>query len=359
MSGPLARWLAVPVHERVLIAIIAACLLLLGLTFLFALLTLVLRFRNVRRSRRWARLEAAWQGPVLDALTGGAPPGQVYGLVGPKERLYFVGYLVRFARRVRGDERQTLSRLAEPYLDLVARQIHGRRDAERRARAVQTLGLLAPERYAGTLLAALDDPSPLVAMVAARALCSQAHPEHAPPVLAHMDRFHNWDTAFLASMLADMGAPVAPGVVAALADDERPARVRTIAADALRRLNHLPAADVGAAVLATASDVDLLAATLRLLAHVGTAEHLPSVRRLIDHPAMAVRATAATALGRLGDRHDVGLLQLALDDPSIWVAMHAARAILAVGAASVLRATADSLHPRAAVAREALEGAAV
>jgi HEAT repeat protein len=76
---------------------------------------------------------------------------------------------------------------------------------------------------------------------------------------------------------------------------------------------------------------------------------------LIDHPQMPVRAAAATALGQLGGQQDMGLLLLALDDPSIWVSMHAARALRAAGGEAMLRSTARSQHRRAEVAREALE----
>lgn len=347
-----------PLEARFLLAIAIACVALLLATFVFALVTLWLRYGNVRKARRWERLETAWQPLVLGVLDGQVTAEQVWAAVAPKDRLYFVAYLVRLAQRVRGEERTALSRLSRPFLGEVAGKVD-RGDAERRARAVQTLAILDLDEYAATIIGALDDRSPLVAMVAARALASEEHAGFAPHILKRLHRFEGWETAFLASMLASMGSEVAPQIDAVLADDTRPARVRAIAADALRRLNYLQAADTAARVLETASDMELLTSTLRLIARVGRPEHGDAVRSLIDHPQMPVRAQAAAALGQLGTPQDVSLLLMALDDPSVWVAMHAARALRNVGAESMLRSTATSQHPRAEVAREALaEGAA-
>lgn len=355
MPGRLTEFAAEhPIEAQFLVLVAIACLALLLVTFIFAMATLWLRYRNVRKERRWERLEKAWQPRVLEVLDGQAPPEHLWTTVEPADQLYFIDYLVRFAQRLRGEERKLLSRLADPYLDVVAPKV-GRGDAERRARAVQTLSILDLDRYATVVIGALDDPSPLVAMVAARALAGEERPAFAPHILGRLHRFEGWDTGFLASMLASMGPDVAPLIVDVLGDDTRPPRVRSIAADALKRLNHLPAADTAAGVLASASDVELLTATLRLIARVGRPENVAAVRGLIDHPQMPVRAAAATALGQLGSQQDLGLLLLALDDSSIWVSMHAARALRAAGAEAMLRSTALSKHPRADVAREALE----
>lgn len=343
-----------PIEARFLILVAVACVLLLLVTFVFALATVWLRYRNVRKERRWERLEAAWQPRILAVLDGQEPPEHVWTAVDPADQLYFIDYLVRFAQRLRGEERKLLSRLADPYLDTVAAKV-GRGDGERRARAVQTLSILDLDTYATVVIGALDDPSPLVAMVAARALAGEGQPAFAPHILKRLHRFEGWDTAFLASMLASMGPDVAPHLVAVLGDDGQPPRVRSIAADALRRLNHLPAADTAVRVLESASDTELLTACLGLIARVGRPENVKAVRGLIDHPQMPVRAAAATALGQLGGQQDLGLLLLSLDDASVWVAMHAARALRAAGAESMLRSTAMSQHPRAEVAREALE----
>ncbi len=354
MTGLLTRLTTTyPLEARVLIVIAVACMVLVLLALLFGLATLWLRYRNVRKERRWARLEARWKPLVLEFLNGEVPPERVWVEVAYKDRLHFVRFLVLVARRLRGEERDVLGTLARPYLREVAGQLDTA-DAERRARAVQTLSMLGLDEYAATVIGALDDPSPLVAMVAARALSSERHPEFAAHVLKRLHRFTGWDTAFLSSMFASIGPEVAPHLLAVLRDQSREPSVRTVAADALRRLNHLAAGDAAAEVLRTASDTDLLAAALRLLARVGRPEHLPSVRGLIDHPRMPVRAEAATALGAIGSQQDIGLLQLAFDDPSIWVAMHAARALDEIGASSALVATARSRHPRAELAREAL-----
>jgi hypothetical protein len=69
--------------------------------------------------------------------------------------------------------------------------------------------MLGLPRYASTVVAALDDPSPLVAMVAARSLAQEESTEYAHAVLKRLHRFGGWNRRFLASMLASMGPRVA------------------------------------------------------------------------------------------------------------------------------------------------------
>lgn len=341
-------------EDRIFLLLIIAIGALFFVSLLLALITILLRFKNVRTAARWERLEARWEPKLLQVLSGELAPPELLQLVDRDEELYFVDLVLRYARRVRGTDRAKLRQVAAPFLGPVAARARGA-DAERRARAVQTLGELGLPDHADTVVAALDDKSPLVAMIAARALAKKETPEYADAVLARLHRFTSWRPSFLASMLSSMGPEVTPALRRTLGNRTIDQSVRAIAATALRHLHDLESAPVAAGVLETEHRRDLLASCLRLLGTVGGDVHLTLVRRLLESDDFVVRATAAQALGSIGEATDMALLrQVAVEDESHWVAINAARALREAGDVEVLRKIASSGHKRASVAVQVL-----
>ena len=328
-------------------------LALFAVTVVFSGYTLILRLRHDARRRRWARLSAAWEGPVLRALADVDLAPRVHEAVEPKYRLHFVRFVLEYSRRVRGEERSALRELARPYLAPLAERTRSRR-AEVRVRAVQTLGTLGLPDYEREVLAGLDDESPVVAMVAARALAREEFPQHAAPVLARIHRFEDWNLRFLAAMLAAMGPEIGGELRRNLADPGRPSWVRTVDAEALRMQMDPAAGDVAAALLDAGQDPELLVALLRLLEVVGRPQHAVAVRSLCDTRHVMVRAHALHALGVLGDESDVPRLLDGMNDASPWVALHAARGVRAAGAGQILTHIATSGHPRALLAAQVM-----
>jgi len=217
-------------------------------------------------------------------------------------------------------------------------------------------------RQPDRLVAALDDKSPLVAIVAATALSEMGDRELSAEVVSHLERFELWSPAFLASMLASGGTAMGEQLRSCLECETEPAMTRSVAADALRLMRDAGSADVAVAVLETTGDREVAAACLRLLEALGTAAHVDVVRGFTvgeDYVlrAYAITAYAITALGALatGDG-DVDLLDFAIDDPSPWVALHAARALRVAGRKDVLRRVAASRRPGTGAAREVLLG---
>jgi len=336
--------------ERLAVGLAAAVVALLALALLFGAATLGLRALNERRARRSARLEADWTPHLLAVLSGDAAPVALASRVSAGDRALFVDFLLRFAQRLRGPERELLAAVAEPYLDDVERRArHG--GEERRALAVQLLGALGAARHAATVRAALDDPSPLVAMTAAQSLASHGRAEHAAAILERLPRFGEWSPGFLASMLARLGAGAAPALRSLLADSVRAPGDRAVAAEALRAMHDMPAADAARAAVTTASDPDLMAAALRLLAAVGSPADAPVVRAAARSADPVVRAQACAALGAIGNADDAAALAALLDDASPWVVLHAARSLKAVGGLALLGAAAA--RPGADLVRQA------
>lgn len=343
--------------EAALTAVIVAVGLLTLLALAFAAVTVALRIRNDRAARRWQRLESAWQPLILDVLVGARSAESLHAAVLPPDRLPFLEYLVRFARRFRGEEFALVAALAEPYLPLLAPRARHRKP-EVRARAIQTLATLRLALYEGEVIAALDDPEILVAMAAARALARKEHPHYAARVLEHLDRFDSLAPRFLAALLAGMGTSAAPALRATLGDAERPPRVRAVAAEALAYLRDPAAGDLAAEVVSAAQDVDLLAAALRLLTRVGTSAHAEPVRKAAHSADERVRAGALRALGRIGEPIDVPVLRSALEDAAPWAALRAAYALAEMGAQDELRAALREGRGRSDILREVLESPA-
>lgn len=330
----------------VLIAIVAG---LLVIAVSFSLYALVLRLRHERKDALQARLAERWEGPVLSAIADPDKAPEVHSLVPPEYRLHFVQFVLGYARRVRGGERATLRRLVEPYLEEIADRTDHRR-SEVRTRAVQTLGTLGLPRYSREVLAGLDDPSPLVSMVAARYLARPEYPQYAGAIMKHLHRFGGWNRRFLASMLATMGAEVSPVLRDGLVDEDQRAWLRVVYAEALRMQADARAADAAVDALARTDDRDLAASLLRLLAQVGRPEHIDVVRAHCDSDDEIIRAQAFRALGVLGDTTELPFLFAGMDDPSAWAALHAARGVRHAGGAEMLEeiARSDGLQARLA-----------
>ena len=190
--------------EGVLRIVVWAGLATVGLCLVLAIAAILLRLRNTVVAERWARLERRWESAVLEALEGDRSIAELGRAIPATDTTYFAGFLARFARQLRGPELDRLTALAAPLAPAIRAQLRSG-SAERRAQAVSTLGLLSPAQAGPALLAALDDPSLLVAMVAARALARERRPEHAEILVAHLHRFQHWRPGFLAAMLSELG----------------------------------------------------------------------------------------------------------------------------------------------------------
>lgn len=146
------------------------------LAVILAIAIVVLRIARDRRGARYARLQPEWDPLVLGVLAGATEPWSLWGRIDPRDRLYFMEYLVCRVEKLHGTERELVQGLAEPYLPLIADVVQKARSATRRARTVHTLSELGPRRYLHLVIGALDDPSPLVAMTAACALARKEPP---------------------------------------------------------------------------------------------------------------------------------------------------------------------------------------
>lgn len=353
MSELLAVLDRLPVRETAFAVLILVVGLMAVLSVAFAINVLILRILNERTARRWARLESLWEEPILNALADPERVPEVWDRVDDRHRVQFVDFVLRWSRRVRGRDAEVLREVALPYLDPFLDEVDATR-MEIRTRAVQVLGTLGLPRHADAVIRALDDPSPLVAMVAARSLARTKDARHATRVLEKLGRFRDWNRNFFASMLASMGSEAIPALQATAEDSRQAPWVRSVALDALRHLSAPRSADLAAEIVARESNRELLAAALRLLAEVGRPEHREVVRARASSNDFVIRAHALSALGTLAGEDELELLEDAMEDPSPWVAIHAAEGLHTAGADAALESFARSGHPRAELARQVL-----
>lgn len=327
--------------------------LLLAFSLAFGLAAVRLRLLNDRKARKWNALEAVWEPAILDVLSGAAAPDTVHEHVGSGDDLFFLSFLLRYSQRLRGEERDAVLAIAEPYLPGVVARVKGG-TPESRARAVGTLAEMGMPKYAQAVVEALEDPSPLVAMIAARSLFGANLPEFFPAVLQHLSRFDLWSRGFLAGMLTSGGPDAAPLLRGTLSDSEVKPFLRAVAADALGGLNDVESAGIASRLLEVERDRELLAACLRLLTKLGHSGDLHRVRPLVESADDLLRAEAVAALAALGGTDEVHLLEERLDDASAWVALQAARGLLGLGEHALLRRVSESDRHGALVALQVL-----
>lgn len=346
-----ARSPSVQTRALAIVAIAVGGLALISVVF--SIYVVWLRGRNVLRARRWANREARWGDLMLEAVGGERTVEEVSGRVGRSERLFFLDFLLRYARRLTGREKDRVKELAVPFLSELAPLLRDR-DPYRRARAVQTLGTLGLPDSSDTLVRAVDDDSPVVSMLAARALATHGGATYTEPILSNLDRFEQWGSEYVVSLLVSLGSGAEARLRGVMEDPSRSPRTRALVTDALGRLHDLESVGVAEGILSREAEPDLAASLLRLLSVLGGPEHQDRVREFLDHSHFAVRAEAYSALGALGTGEDTETLEAGLSDPSPWVALHAARGMRESGRRPRLLTLSESGSPGAAAAAQVL-----
>lgn len=315
--------------------------------------TFSMRRRNQRKAHFWGELEARWE-PILDQIVAGqAPPQTLHSLVKPEESLYLVDLLMRRCLAAKAEDKPIYRELAAPYLDTLAQRVQTG-DQEQRARAVLTLTVLGEHRFLSVFIKALEDKSPLVSLLAARALATWGEPIVAEHLLPALQRFEAWNPNVLASLLVSLGKTVAPALRNSLRNPQHSPWVRTIALKALAELRDPLATPLALEVLRQEQDINLQIAAIQLLGQLGGSEHIPLIRRCYHSPFFPVRLHALRALARLGGSADQGIFRQALDDPSPWVAMEAAQSLKKSGHYHVLQEMDLMAHPRSELASQIL-----
>ncbi|GBD01589.1 hypothetical protein HRbin18_01315 [bacterium HR18] len=347
MIGAIAQeLLELTFGDRLFQAALIFFYVLVGLTGLMVIAAVLLRWRNEWQQAHLQHQEARWKAQLMAVLVGAQPPETLWAIVAPNEALAFCAFLYRFARRVKGTELAQFRRLARPYLPQLRRAID-RGSPEKRAYYLQILGVLSDENLSEVLLQALDDPAPLVALVAFRRLARAENAHLTPHLVDRLHRFSQSSPALLASLLSRLGFEALPMLRQALSDVQRPSWVRAVLAETLSLLNDPHGAFIAARLLQEKDlPEELTIALLRLLAHGGSPAHATILLPYLRHPKEALRLEAVQTLGTIGDSSSLPLLVEAMHDDSPWVALAAARALKRQNAFSLLAQLAEQYPSR-------------
>ncbi len=311
-----------------LLTVLAALLIV---NLMSALVVILLRIRSNHRARRFGRTESRWEPVIIQVIGDG---DDVVPRVPGHEVRHVLEIAGRFARRLRGPDRERVQGFSAPLVGLLLPDLTAH-SAETRAATVELLSVLALDEHGPRIVAALDDPSPRVSLVAARALSRPDHPQYTAAVLDRLHRYSTWSPSLMSSMLAQVGTGALNDLRSYLADVTRPTRGRVIVAGALRLLRDLEGAPI-AAIALSSEDPELVVACLRLIDAVGSTEQANAVRPLLGHSAFFVRAEAATVLSHIGDPSDIDAVACMVHEDSPWVAIRSARALLVLGQREML-----------------------
>ncbi len=99
---------AFPFSDRGLQVVALVTFLLLACAVAFTLTAAWLRAANIRDERRWARLEKLWEPVILAVLTGETAESELRARVHRRDHSRFATFLLRYARQLKGAERDTV-----------------------------------------------------------------------------------------------------------------------------------------------------------------------------------------------------------------------------------------------------------
>lgn len=326
---------------------------LLLVTGLVAVIATLLHVRSDLRKRRHNQVDKEWSPVIKAALAGRVDPAAAVANIDADDRGHFLRLLLRSARQGTDRETNILKQMAAPFLEDVRK---GRPTEAPEAQAIrmQLLGWLGDERDVPQLVEALEDPSPLVAVVAMRALIRRRQTEAIERVVANLDRFKFWNMRTIASMLAEFGAPIGPSLRTCLSSSNSDMRVRLIALTTLEELGGETAAQTAVELLTTTRERPLVTGSLRILEAAGDRRHLALLREMTRSDDEIVRLRAYAALSAIDAKSEIETLQAALDDRNTWVAMRAAQALVRAGRTEALERTAQGSSARAELAKQVL-----
>jgi HEAT repeat protein len=327
---------------------------------------LVKLVRAVAKSSRQARV-APYRDAVLNIAAGGDEEGAASAVLRTvRERDWHAvrDVLVALLSKVRGDTAVMLVDLLDARGEFeLARSALGSRRAIRRARGAYLLGLARQRQDVGLLLPLLADRAAEVRLVASRSLGSIGDPVAASALFAALGPVRGQPgipTAVAAEALLNFGTGAVPAVIAALAADD--ATERTVAtmvaaegalSAAAPRLRQLLAGDPELAVRISAAQA---------LGAVGGADDVAELAAytMVTQPT-ALRRAAVQALGELGHPDAAPVLSELLSDPDVRLAQGSGDSLVQLGPAGVraLLQAADGAGPKDPAARVAAGSLAI
>lgn len=306
----------------------------LTIALLLVLIILVLRLAASRRERRKIRFIEAWKDHLNESIViqEGEPlskwlnslPG-----IAPKDAVFFLSYWNRLQGSVRGEARSRLNLIAKKTgMDDAARRLLKKGSEAERLLALVSLGYFSKKEDKDLLLMHVQEEHPLGCLYAVRALI-HAYPEKTRDMLRIVAHRMDLSLPAIAGVLQEVGADEASRALAALLLEARRDKAGSEYMVRLIELSMLAHPDEVrrplCLIMEEAEDPEVIANCIKAMHHP---DMLDRIRKLASHPEWKVRVQAATALGDIGEKDDVKLLESMLGDSQWWVRFRSAQAIL-------------------------------
>lgn len=342
-----------PLDNNLLLIFGTTIAVLFVLVMVLAATTFYIRIRSILKAKTYQAQEDIWEPLILDYMFGDAAIDDIKEVVAKGEELRFIGIVVRYLKKIKGAEADRLISLTAPYRYKLVQGLDHSNPA-RRARAYQTLCLLAFKEYPLQMMRGLKDPSLNVSLVVAWAMAQRKQVEYLEEIMIQIGRYANWNRNFLVAMVSSFGPAGSSVLLEILNDASRSSISRGIAADALAKLNYFDASTVLPDLLQAEEDPELIAALLRLACEVGRPDNMEFIRPYLSHADGFVRGQAYRAVGSLGDMTDLPLLEFAIREDTHWVAYYASIALFEIGGKEPLEAMISQGFNRSAMLQEVL-----
>lgn len=203
----------------------------------------------------------------------------------------------------------------------------------------------------------LDDPSPLVALVATRGLIQSGNRDLKLCILDHLGRITKFSAQLSASLLKEMGPDMIPQFRTIAKDESAPRDLRKTVIETLISLTDNGFCDIIVSDILSRKEEDpeILRACLDFLSKLGAPKHAAAVRPFLDHKDFFGRVYACIAIGELGSRSDIPKLRQLFSEQNSWVSFRAAEALHQLGDIQFLQEQAETDEQSGQRARQVLE----
>ena len=317
------------------------------------------RKRNIKKEERWNYFEEKWENPILETLAGSISEEKMLKLVEQGEELYWIDFLVKYAKRLKGSELIIIRSLASPYLDIIKKRADILSDPEYQARALRTLSQLGDEKYLDMLLDGLKSNSPLVVMIASRELALKGHPEHGKEIVNSLENYIHWDHHFLSAMISNMGTSFLETLREKFLSQETSIELKTVIARSLIKLGDQNASASALELLKSETDLRLINSAIYIVENLGTVDDLEIIRPFIEHEQPSVRISALRAISGLSLSDETDLYKMMFSDTEAAVVLALIEILVNNKNSEILKCFASGKTTKSMLAKEALRGMAI
>jgi len=349
-----SKFMSLTREDRIFLILLISILLLFFIVLLLVSAAFLLRLKNNRARRRFTRLEKEWEPRIFGILNQeNSDPNELYRRIRSGDRIFFIRFIVRILRNLKGEERQMMRDLSQPFVDLLQSRLRSGKQSDQVQvlHLIQEVGIWGFELGVQKLLLHRNRSLGILAM---RVICQPDNVLMYPFLISHLHRFRNWDNKLLSSILAEGGADVAPVFRSIIGDSNSDPWLFILSADTLRRLGDYASSSVLRERMSLLKNREQITAALRLMEKVGGPEEVPLLLPLLESGDPVIRSNVIRTVGAVAPDSFIDILMEALSDRSIWVSTAAAVALAKGGLSEALQVQIDTGHPRALLLQQVI-----